>query len=124
MERNRPQTFEEALRILNEAAIAEGARLKDLLSSDYENLRTAFDDLAPRVTKQVRDTAGPYVTHIDRTVRDNPYLVLGGVALGAIALGYLFGRNNTPPPSDYSGLSYGDVPPVTSPEASAEIELA
>jgi hypothetical protein len=124
MDQNRPQTFEDALRILNEATAAESARLKDLLSSDYANLRTAIDDLAPRVTKQVRDTAGPYINQIDRTVRDNPYLVLGGVALGAIALGYLFGRSKTPPPADYTGLSYGDVPPVTAPATSTDAELA
>lgn len=138
MERNRPQTLDEALQVINKAMASEGAQLKELLTSDYENLRMAVEDLAPRVKEQVRiatapyietarDVAGPQIdfavqsgktiaTEFDRQVKKNPYLVLGGVALGAIALGYLFGKKRTEPVSEVSnntGLSYGDVPAVS-----------
>lgn len=135
MDNNRPQTFDEALRAINEAMIAQGAQLKDLLSSDYANLRTAVEDLAPRVAQQFKETTAPYVDKarevagpqmdmIDRQVKNNPYLVLGGVALGAIALGYLFGRRSAPAatPEDYTGLSYGDAPLATT--SSDNVELA
>lgn len=124
MDNKRPQTFDEALRLINEAMLAQSAGLKDLLSSDYANFRTAVEDLAPRVAQQFKDTTAPYVDKarevagpqmdmVDRQIRKNPYLVLGGVALGAIALGYMFGRSKTPPPStDYTGLSYGELQPT------------
>lgn len=144
MDSNRPQTFDEAIRAINDAMIAQGASLKDLLQSDYSNLRNAVEDLAPRVAQQVRETTAPYiekarevagpqidfavaggktVAHgFDRQVKQNPYLVLGGIALGACVLGYLFGRSKTPPPTDYTGLSYGDVP-VASQTTDYNVEL-
>lgn len=137
MDKNRPQTFDEAIRAINDAMIAEGANLKDLLQADYANLRTAVEDLAPRVAQQFKETTAPYVDkarevagpaagEFDRQMKKNPYLVLGGVAMGAVALGYLFGRTMAPssqtPTSDYTGLSYGDVP-VTN-EMTDNVELA
>lgn len=142
MDNNRPQTFEDAIRAINDAMVAQGANLKDLLQSDYSNLRTAFEDLAPRVAQQVKETTAPYIekarevagpqidfavagsktvaNEFDRQVKQNPYLVLGGIALGAVALGYMLGRKLTPPPppADYTGLSYGEVP------ATDNVELA
>lgn len=126
MERNRPQTFDEALQVVNEAMQVQGAGLKDLISADYANFRTAFSDLAPRVSREVQAKTGPYVDTaraytkpavdaFDVQFKKNPYLILGGVALGAIILGYLFGRTKTPP-ADYTGLTYGDVQPTDNAE--------
>ncbi len=157
MDSNRPQTFDEAISAINDAMIAQGASLKDLLQSDYSNLRNAVEDLVPRVAQQFRDTTAPYVekahkkarevagpqidfavagsktvaNEFDRQVKQNPYLVLGGIALGACVLGYLYGRSKTPPPADhttdytadYNGLSYGDVP-VASQSTDYNVELA
>ncbi len=88
--------------------VAHGASLKDLLQTDYSNIRTVAEDLAPKVAQQFKDAAAPYIDKVDRQVKENPYLVLGGVALGAMALGYLIGRSKTPPPTDFTGLTYGD----------------
>lgn len=143
MDNKRPETLEEAIRAINEAMIAEGAKMRDLIQSDYASLRTAVEDLAPRVVQQFKDATAPYVEKakataskakttarevagpqidfavagsksaadkFDQQLKKNPYLVLGGVALGAIAIGYLLGRTKTPTAADYTGLSYGDAP--------------
>lgn len=114
MDNNRPQTFDEALNVINHAMQVQGAGLKELLSSDYSNLRSAIEDLGPRISREVQATAGPAVAAVDKQVRANPYLYLGGIAIGAIAVGYLFGRSRatrTTEINDYSGLTYGDVQP-------------
>ena len=130
MDKNRPHTFDQAIHQINEAMVAHGASLKDLLQTDYSNIRTVAEDLAPKVAQQLKDTAAPFVDVMrevagpqfdfavsggktladgfDRQLKQNPYLVLGGVALGAMALGYLIGRSKTPSPTDFTGLTYGD----------------
>lgn len=108
----RPDSIKEALRVLDEAlATGKGADLKDLVTSEYQNLKSAIGEVSPRVSESVRkygnkvyqrasDIASESVErgreiygNVDSSVRSNPWPVIGGVALGTFALGFIFGRS-------------------------------
>jgi ElaB/YqjD/DUF883 family membrane-anchored ribosome-binding protein len=109
----RPQKIADALRTLDEAIMSEGANLKDLVTKDYGHLQSALQDFAPQFAQTLRDKGGEYAKAaqeyagpalertrqvagtVDTQVRKNPWPVIGGVAFGALALGFLFGRSNS-----------------------------
>lgn len=110
---SRPDSIKEALRVLDDAlAKGKGTDLKDLLTSEYQNLKSAIGEVSPRVSESVRkygnkvyqrasDIASDSMErgreiygNVDSTVRSNPWPVIGGVALGTFVLGFVFGRSN------------------------------
>lgn len=123
----RPDSFNEATNLLDEALIGSSApRLQDLAVRDFEQVTSALGASAHEASDKVSDSvhdasdmarqmaqhaigalAGPAIgfarDRVDRTVqlgkridgglRANPWPVIGGVAAGALALGFLLGRN-------------------------------
>lgn len=108
----RPATIEEALRLLDEAIAHDGANLKNLVTDEFANLRSAIMDLAPRMGETVREYGGQaydkartfatdrmqrgreLVGRLDENVRGNPWPIVLGVTIGSIALGFFLGRNS------------------------------
>lgn len=106
----RPSSINEALRMLDQALSRDGANLRELVSSEYSSLRQAIEDMAPKMgaafreygsqaANVVQDYAGQGIERgkrvadqVDTRVRENPWPVIGGVALGSFAIGFLFGR--------------------------------
>ncbi len=107
----KPQTIKDALGYLDRAISKDGANLSDLLTSEYSNLKNAIDEMAPKVKETVRqygeqaaqavqsyaeegmERGREIANKVDAGVRANPWPVIGGVALGSIAVGYLLGRS-------------------------------
>lgn len=78
----------EALKLLDEAAKEKKDELRDLISEKYENLKDATGyarDFGIAKTKELAST-------VDESVRENPWYYIGGVAIGALLLGYILGR--------------------------------
>lgn len=109
----RPEKINDALRVLDEAVSKEGFNLKELISSDYQGLKDAFSQLAPQIKDTVRqygsqaygyaqdyakvgmERGREVAGQVDTRVRENPWPVIGGVAAGSLALGFLLGRRNS-----------------------------
>jgi ElaB/YqjD/DUF883 family membrane-anchored ribosome-binding protein len=107
----RPQKITEALRVLDQAIMNDGADLKDLVSKDYSHLQNAIKDLAPQVLDSVRASgrqtldkiqsyAAPAMqktkqaaTQVDAQVKSHPWRYIAGAAVGALAVGFLLGRS-------------------------------
>ncbi|MFA5866083.1 MAG: hypothetical protein WC975_15530 [Phycisphaerae bacterium] len=106
------EKIEEALNLLTDAAKEKKQELLNLVGEKYSHLRDAFfdgqshmretfSDTAHHVAdsarqysemgqEQVRDAA----SRVDKNVHASPWSYLGGVALGALILGYLLGRKS------------------------------
>lgn len=98
---SRPNTFEDAYRILDEALIAEPTPLLGpLIQNEVQCFKTQFKASMADESKQVgvivNDLASLGIEHasqiaksIDKDIRENPELYLGVIALGALAVGVL-----------------------------------
>jgi ElaB/YqjD/DUF883 family membrane-anchored ribosome-binding protein len=116
----RPTSIDEALKALD-TALAENKStdLGELITDEYQNLRSALVEFSPGFTEAVRTAsqqayerageiaeyaaetfersrkvASEMAVELDQNVRTNPWPFLGGVAVGTFALGFLIGRNN------------------------------
>lgn len=105
-----PGSVNEALRMLDQALSRDGANLKELVSTEYSSLRRAIDEMAPKMGEafrqygnQAADVIQNYsgqgleygkkvASQVDTRVRANPWPVIGGVALGSLAIGFFIGR--------------------------------
>ncbi len=115
----RPGSVNEALRMLDQALSRDGANLKDLVSSEYVSLRKAIEEMAPKMGEAFRqyghqaadviqDYAGQGIERgkrvagqVDTTVRENPWPVIGGVAIGSLAVGFILGRSGSSPSESF-----------------------
>jgi ElaB/YqjD/DUF883 family membrane-anchored ribosome-binding protein len=127
-ETQRPDSIEDALRVLENALANDRAPVvKELISDDFSHLKSflsqagvqgaatageslqglnqqirgismqAFEvvsDIAASAAEAGLAEGKEIARHIDLGVRKNPWPVIGGVAIGTLALGYLIGRNN------------------------------
>lgn len=109
-EGHRPTSLQDALRLLDDAILRDGANLQELVTAEFENLRGAITELSPQVSESVRqfgtqayDVARSYASQgmdrgriaaksVDTKVHENPWPLIGGVAVGALALGFFLGR--------------------------------
>lgn len=113
----RPSKLNDALRVLDEALSGQGADLKQMVTDEYQNLRSAIGGFSPQMSDTLRQagtqaysrmsefasglsTTGlergrQIYTEVDATVRANPWPILGGVAVGTFALGFLLGRTGS-----------------------------
>ena len=81
---NSNKKFEEALQLLNEAAKEKKEDVVKLLSEKYSHIKDALSE--------GRDKAGEVFEEVDEKVRKNPWPYIGGVAIGALLLGYILGN--------------------------------
>ncbi len=101
----------EALKLLEEAARDKKDELRGLMSNKYAHLkdvvgetghelRESLELVKKRATdalskaaevggKKAKEIAG----EVDEVVHENPWPVIGGVALAALLIGYILGRN-------------------------------
>jgi ElaB/YqjD/DUF883 family membrane-anchored ribosome-binding protein len=100
----------EALNILTEAAKEKKADLMDMMGGRYGDLKEVLSEHEERISEVLADTAHRIKDSIssasksgqkrivetaqgvDERVHDSPWKYIGGVALGAMILGYFFGR--------------------------------
>ena len=104
---NSNKKFEEALHLLNEAAKEKKEEIQNLLGDKYSHIKDAIQETASEKLKEfnrLKKTAQQAIeeggekfkevaTDIDEKVRENPWPYLGGVALGALLLGYILGSS-------------------------------
>ncbi len=107
---NSNKKFEEALHLLNEAAREKKQEIQQLFGDKYTHIRQAVEEAASisgARLNRVRDVAGEALEYgservkqvasdLDENVKENPWPYLGGVAIGALLLGFILGasRNN------------------------------
>lgn len=108
---NRPSSISEALKLIDTVINRDGANLRELVTSEYANLRGAIDNIAPNMGEHVSkygtqavDALSGYAsqgitqgrkiaTQVDTQVRANPWPIISGVALSALAVGFMLGKN-------------------------------
>ena len=89
----------EALNLLNEVAKDKKAEIREMIHGKYDHLRSAVGGTAGKMQhdisagyhegiKKVKDVA----EQVDESVHKNPWPYIGGVALGALIIGYIMGR--------------------------------
>ena len=101
----------EALRLLEEAAKGKKEELRTLVSNKYRNLKDALGEAELDITaavnaarKRTMDAAQKakdiglvkakeIAVEVDEQVRENPWPYMGGVAVAALLIGYILGRN-------------------------------
>jgi len=101
----------EALRLLEDAAKGKKEELRTLVSSKYRNLKDALGetklDMAAAATaarkrtmeaaQQAKDIglvkAKEIAAEVDEQVHENPWPYISGVAVAALLIGYIMGRN-------------------------------
>lgn len=98
--------IQEALELLNEAAVEKKEEVFGLLEDKYEHLKELFENAADngeeiagqakrKIVKSLQDEEKKIketAAQIDRKIHKEPWAFLGGVALGALVLGLMLGR--------------------------------
>ena len=97
--------IQEALEFLNEAAQEKKEEVFELLGDKYEHLKEFFENAAQNGEAMADDTKKQIVKTLhqeekklkevaaqwDKKVHKEPWVFVGGVALGALALGLILG---------------------------------
>jgi ElaB/YqjD/DUF883 family membrane-anchored ribosome-binding protein len=89
--RNTGARLEEALELLNETARNKREELKELLDEKYANIRSLLGEMTTsnrEIVRQMRDMAS-------ERVQRHPLAIVGGVAAGALAIGFLLGMTRS-----------------------------
>jgi ElaB/YqjD/DUF883 family membrane-anchored ribosome-binding protein len=110
MENNHHSTkkFEDALHLLNEAAREKKEEIQSLIGDKYSQLRDVIEETATKGRKDFRrakKTAENWldenseglretVADLDERVHENPWAYVGGVAAGALLLGFILGSSS------------------------------
>ncbi|MBF0298038.1 MAG: hypothetical protein HQK51_04920 [Oligoflexia bacterium] len=89
-----------ALRILESAATEGSEDIKNIFSSDYQNLRRSIMGSIPNIAwdkvKHAKDVSIDYTVDkakvLDKSVHKRAWYYIGGAALIAASMGFLFGR--------------------------------
>jgi len=104
---NNTKKFEEALHLLNEAAKEKKDEIQKLLGDKYLNIREAIEELVEakaddiqrvkKIAKKALEDGGEKVkeatSDLDKKVHENPWAYLGGVAIGALLMGFMMGSS-------------------------------
>ena len=105
---NSNKKFEEALQLLNEAAKEKKEEIQSLLGDKYSDIRRIIEQQAAKQKQNLRHVqrvAGDWmedgeekvrevVSELDENVRENPWQYIGGVAVGALLLGFILGSSS------------------------------
>jgi ElaB/YqjD/DUF883 family membrane-anchored ribosome-binding protein len=100
--------FEEALHLLNEAAREKKEEIQNLLNGRFTDIRDVVEDAAKKGRKnyrRVKESAEDWLgegtesirevaSELDDKVHENPWAYLGGVAVGALLLGFILGSSS------------------------------
>ena len=100
--------FQEALELLNDAAREKKEEIQGLLGDKYSDIRQIIESAAKKqkqTLKQARRVAGEWIeegeetlrdvaSEVDEQVRENPWQYIGGVAIGALLLGFILGSSS------------------------------
>jgi ElaB/YqjD/DUF883 family membrane-anchored ribosome-binding protein len=94
------EKINEALRLLDEAARDKKHELRDLMGDQYHHLRDAvvekeqnLRNLAARAKDEGLEKAKQAADDVDKHVHQHPWPYIGGVAVTALLVGYIMGRN-------------------------------
>ncbi len=105
---NSNKKFEEALQLLNEAAKEKKEEIQGLLTDKYRHIQDAVHQVAAknretwkRASRFAEDALGEggeklkeAASEIDERVHENPWPYIGGVAIGALLLGFILGGSS------------------------------
>lgn len=108
MDTNSTKKFEEALQLLNDAAREKKDEIQNLLGDKYTHIREVIEDTAMKGRKNFRrakQTAEDFLGEgteslrevaddLDDKVHENPWGYIGGVAVGALLLGFILGSSS------------------------------
>lgn len=90
----------EALSLLNEVAKDKKSELREMIHTRYDHLRSAVGGTAGKMQHDISagyhqsvQKAKEVAEQIDENVHKNPWPYIGGVALGALVIGYIMGRS-------------------------------
>jgi DNA phosphorothioation-dependent restriction protein DptG len=104
------EKISEALKLLEEAAKDKKDELQNIIKGRYNHLKDALLDKEDDVVKALKaarkhavsaarqatemgtEKAKELAEEIEDRVRENPWPYLGGVAIGALLIGYILGR--------------------------------
>ena len=104
---NSSKKFEEALQLLNEAAKDKKDEIQGLLGDKYTHIKDAIEEMASDKAKEFKrlkktalaafDEGGEKFKEVaedlDEKVHEDPWLYIGGAALGALLLGFILGSS-------------------------------
>lgn len=99
--------IDEALNLLSEAARDKKEEVQQLLNNKFTSVRDFVQETAEkqgrnwnRIRRQAEDAIGEgtekfkeKASEIDEKVHENPWPYIGGVALGALLLGFILGSS-------------------------------
>lgn len=107
------EKIDEALQLLSEAAQEKKKEISTLLADKYANLKTAFFEGRASLSNAISDTSQraaarmrmakdvgqerivDMAEELDIRVHEKPWNYVGGVAIAALILGYIFGRRQS-----------------------------
>lgn len=105
------EKLSEALKLLEETAKEKKDELQNMLKGKYSHLKDALIDkeediahallaakkqamkAAVQASEIGTERAKEIAADVDKQVRENPWPYIGGVALGALLIGYILGRS-------------------------------
>ena len=105
---NSTKKFEEALHLLNEAAREKKEEIQSLIGDKYTHIRDVIEETASKGRREYRrakntteewlgengEALREVASDLDDRVHDNPWAYLGGVAVGALLLGFILGSSS------------------------------
>jgi ElaB/YqjD/DUF883 family membrane-anchored ribosome-binding protein len=102
------EKIQEALELLRQAAVEKKEELRGMVQDQFSDLQDLLGGIGSRVGRRARDAmenvkrmaqsgqecVKETAVRIDEHVHDKPWHYIGGVAVTALLLGYVFGRRS------------------------------
>ena len=91
-----PKSLSEAIQRLENATHSKVDDFKNLLETDYNEVRRALDELKPHIDGikgKIETEAHKTKNQVEEQIKDNPWVTLGAVGIVAFIIGWIFGQN-------------------------------